>query len=154
MGRTYLFSCSKCNFTARVAGGVDNGRNCFVRTIQCHDCRQLYDVATHVRLSPPLALRNKIGVGPPESRLPRRLPKAELRLLIPEHVAHSTTVVSCCPGVPEGMLVAAMDARWVELAVECPRNARHRFDSWTDPGRCPYCLTYLDKSLWPFLVWE
>src|SRR5687768_13793515 len=143
MGRSYLFSCSKCNFTARVAGSGDSGRDCLIRTIHCRDCRQLYDVATHVRLSPQLALRSKVGVGPPESRLPRRLPKSELRLLVPEHVSHSTTVVRCRPGVPDGMLVVAMDPRWVELATECPVNARHRFESWTDPGRCPYCLTYL-----------
>ena len=154
MGRSYLFSCSRCNFSARVVGGEDSGRDCFVRTIHCSDCRNFHDVATHVRLPPTVAVGNRVGAAEPAGLLGRRLSKKIVRPLIPEHVSFRPEIANPRPVLLEGMLVGPTDRRWVELVVGCPVNARHRTEPWAMPARCPICATYLDRSLGPSLVWD
>jgi len=52
MGRSYLFECSKCGYTVRVAGGAAEGEHFAVQTIACTDCRALYDVVVRFKASP------------------------------------------------------------------------------------------------------
>lgn len=122
--------------------------------MHCLDCRNVYDVATHVRLPPSVVVANRVGAVDAAGRLARRLSKRTLRPLIPEHVTFLPEITDPRPGLLEGMLVGPTDRRWVELAVGCPVNPRHRIESWAMPARCPYCATYLDRSLWPSLVWD
>ena len=52
MGHTHLFECSKCGYTARVAGGAEEGEHFSVQTVACADCRALYDAVIQSRGSP------------------------------------------------------------------------------------------------------
>jgi hypothetical protein len=51
MGRTYLFECPKCEYSARVSGREDRGFTVCVQTIVCRDCRRLYDAVVRLRVS-------------------------------------------------------------------------------------------------------
>jgi len=44
VGHTHQFECSKCGYTAQVAGGAEAGEHFAVQTIACADCKVLYDV--------------------------------------------------------------------------------------------------------------
>jgi hypothetical protein len=50
MGRSFWFECSRCGYRATVSGGADRGRDLFVQTISCRDCRKLYDAVTRLRI--------------------------------------------------------------------------------------------------------
>ena len=43
---------------------------------------------------------------------------------------------------------------WQEFKLACPANAKHFVEAWQDPGRCPRCGNFMEKSGWPFRVWE
>ena len=49
MGRTYLFSCEKCGYHARVSGNFVQGLDVAAQTIHCVECHELYDAVTAVR---------------------------------------------------------------------------------------------------------
>jgi len=53
MGQTHLFECSKCGYTARVAGGTEEGEHFTVQTIACADCKALYDAVVQAKTSLP-----------------------------------------------------------------------------------------------------
>jgi hypothetical protein len=43
---------------------------------------------------------------------------------------------------------------WITAEPACPRSDLHRVESWTDPGRCPRCGCFLQKSGLPFRIWD
>jgi hypothetical protein len=53
MSRIYAFSCEKCGYQAKVAGGLAAGFEVTAVTVQCNDCHALYDAVTAVRSQPP-----------------------------------------------------------------------------------------------------
>ena len=154
MGRCYLFTCSKCNYVARVAGQEDGGYNCWLATFVCRECRQLYDLATLVRLPAALALKTQAGAGSTYSRFPRKVAAADLKEIVPAQAYFSGEIVPGQPQLPDAILPTRLDPRWVQLQVQCPVARHHHLQSWRDPGRCPKCATYLDKSLVPFRIWD
>jgi hypothetical protein len=50
MARTYLFSCEKCGYEAKVAGGSVEGTDARGQTIHCVDCHELYDAVLFARM--------------------------------------------------------------------------------------------------------
>ena len=148
--RCYAFTCPHCEFMARVCGTVDHAANCFSITFVCHDCRTLYDLATHVRLPASLALKNRARDGTLQSRSPRTLEKPEFNSIVPENVHVGEIIINTRPTLPQGLLPHNTSLRWVELAPRCPVAAFHKIEPWTHPGRCPRCQIHLDRSLLPF----
>jgi hypothetical protein len=48
----------------------------------------------------------------------------------------------------------ARQAGWQSFKPACPANPKHRIESWQDPGRCPRCGSYLEKTGLPFRLWD
>jgi hypothetical protein len=72
MGRTYVFECKTCGYSAKVAGGTAEGLEFTVQTIVCLDCRELQDAVTLVLVPSSKAQR---GNSPPRlAELLTRLP--------------------------------------------------------------------------------
>ena len=46
MGCRYAFQCPACGYKAEVSGSGDAGFCVETKTIVCHDCRELLDIAT------------------------------------------------------------------------------------------------------------
>ena len=85
-----------------------------------------------------------------------RLPSAmavDIKLSVPDHIHASKVIVNQKPVLPEPLL-SRSPVRWVELAVRCPNGTTHRIERWKDPGRCPCCQVFLDKSFVPYRIWE
>ena len=132
MGRTYLFECPQCQYRAKLSGGADSGVHCEVQTVVCRDCRELFDVFTRV-------LRNADA----EERI--KFP-AFHRPEIPP-VILSDSSFNPRPG-PARKLV------WKKIALACPVQSKHFVEPWNDPGRCPRCGNFLEKSGLPFRLWD
>ncbi len=139
MGRTYLFECAKCGYRAKVAGGADRGLHIAVQTIECLDCRDLYDVVTELKM--PIALigktsRWKLSAGPGDA----------------------DGVQTPAPRFPEVLnrlrSGAGQQFGWVRFPAVCPQSAFHRIREWNEPGRCPQCGVFLEGSAIPFKVWD
>jgi hypothetical protein len=139
MGRSYCFECSKCGYRATVAGCADGGVSFEVQTIVCRECRDLRDVVTRVKQEPSSGL-SKTAAGKRGRRVNR--------LLTGEAPPSFELVLNRLP--PAG----AKRLRWVPYEICCPVSPLHRVQAWNDPGRCPRCGTYLDKSALPFRIWE
>jgi len=147
MGRLYTFECSKCGFIGHVSGGEDRGAVCFTRTMICRDCRELYEIVTHVRLE------QTVPPSAPEVKR-RHWQRALSQVILPGH-AHASRQALRQPGrMMEKLLPGADPTLWVELRMSCPKSSGHAIEPWKDPGPCPRCGTFLDKTLMPFLVWE
>jgi hypothetical protein len=60
------------------------------------------------------------------------------------------------PEIPPAALIGSPARRkgWQKNPLACPREPKHRIESWNDPGRCPRCGNYLEKSGLPFRVWD
>jgi hypothetical protein len=136
MGRTYLFECPRCGYRARVSGSDDHGFHFAVQTIECLECKDLYDAVTRLKLTRPnggnllkgsLQIRANRTASPPPTfpAVLNRLPLAEPKPLV-----------------------------WVNYAPACPVSARHRVRAWKQPGRCPKCGIFLESSAIPFRLWD
>lgn len=45
MGYSFLYSCSKCNYTCEICGGVEGGMDgLLLETFSCDDCKSLNDI--------------------------------------------------------------------------------------------------------------
>lgn len=127
MGRTYNFECPLCHYQAKVSGGADSGVHCEVQTVLCVDCRELLDVFTRLHLE--------------ESAVARK-PK------FPGFFR---------PEVPPVVLADATGMRrlvWHKFKPACPVNIQHKVESWSDPGRCPRCGSYMEKLGIPHRLWD
>ncbi len=133
MGRSYAYECPKCGLQAKVSGGADRGVLVWVQTISCRECKKLYDAVTRLKTDAlPEAegkkqMRGRMG-APPALSLPDVL--GRLR--------------------PTGQ----KRFRWFSLKLQCPISPQHRVEGWNDPGHCPKCGTYLEKSALPYRLWE
>jgi hypothetical protein len=136
MGRSYYFECSKCGYRATVAGRADGGVSFEVQTITCRDCKELLDVVTRLKEEPPNGVGKSAGANRGK------------RMIRPLEAAPRFEVV--LNRLPAG----AKRLRWVPYEICCPVSPLHRVQAWNDPGRCPRCGTYLDKSALPFRIWE
>jgi hypothetical protein len=138
MGRTFVFECSRCQYKAAVVGGVDRGFNCYVQTIVCRDCLLLYDVATRVRVA--------------ESQN-RRFPQLRWRSLAVE-LEPTEQETSRFAWHNRLLFAATAESRWINLKPRCPVSKAHRVAAWQQPGKCPRCSTYLEKTVMPYRIWD
>ena len=142
MGRSYCFECSKCGYRAIVSGGMDRGVQFWVQTVHCLDCRALHDALT-------------------------RLKAADERTL---GGLHKTSGIASQPGIhihryqgPPPTFAEALGrlqtkgakrSRWVQFGLHCPVSKNHRVQAWNDPGKCPRCGAFLEKSSLPYRLWD
>jgi hypothetical protein len=142
MGRSYCFECSKCGYRATVSGGTDCGVQFCVQTIHCRDCGTLYDAVTRLKVPSEATLggwRKTGGIAWP-----------------------STASVNRNQGSPPSFADALSRLpnkggkryRWLQFELLCPNSRRHRVQVWNDPGKCPRCGVFLDKSVLPYRLWD
>jgi hypothetical protein len=132
MGRSYLFECPKCGYKAKASGGADDGLDFSIQTIFCKDCKKLHDAVVRLKI-PPEPRSRFAGFGrfrkPPQADAP------------PFEV-----ILNRLPVVARG-------AQWVQFKLRCPVSGIHRVQAWNDPGKCPKCGVFLEKSPLPFRLW-
>jgi hypothetical protein len=60
------------------------------------------------------------------------------------------------PEIPPAALKGspARKKDWQKMSPTCPLSGKHRVEAWRDPGRCPRCGSFLEKSGLPFRVWD
>ena len=136
MGRSYAFECPKCGLQAKVSGGPDRGILVWVQTISCRDCKRLYDAVTRLKMLDP-----NLSQG------------------VDEHDASRDRVSATPPPAFNVVLLRVRPLgmrryRWVSFKTQCPMSPIHRVEVWNDPGHCPRCGTFLEKSGLPFRLWE
>jgi hypothetical protein len=132
VGRTYLFECPYCQYRAKISGGADSGLHCQVQTVVCRDCRELFDVFTRVR--------RRAGAGA-TGRF-----RGFYRPEIPPPVLVDN---SRPPAQPKPAPLV-----WEPRKPACPVDPTHRVEPWKDPGRCPRCGNFVEKSGLPFRLWD
>lgn len=142
MGRSYWFECMRCGYRANVSGSSDRGLNLFVQTIECLDCKALYDAVTKLRF---WEYASKVSLGQPNrARSLKPLARLQSARQPPTFAAALNRLIY--PG--------ARRFEWVRFALQCPVSPRHRVRSWNEPGRCPRCGVYLEKSVLPYRIWD
>ena len=132
VGRTYIFECPRCQYRAKISGGIDSGVHCEIQTVVCRDCRELFDVFTRQRRHADAVDAIKFpGFYRPE------IPPAVLRdsSVNPKRTAPRPLV-------------------WRKFKLTCPVEAKHFVEAWNDPGRCPRCGNFLEKNGIPFRLWD
>ena len=128
MGRTYFFSCGKCRYTAKVAGGPAEGLEFTVQTILCRECKELQDAVTAARVASGDefgTISGQFDSPPPLEKLFNRLPS--LRRL-------------------NGHLKA--------FDLTCVSSPLHRVRAWNQPDKCPRCGNFMESSGFPFSLWD
>ena len=143
MGRSYWFQCPRCGYNAKVCGRADRGLNFFVQTITCHECRALYDAVVRLKV-------------PDERRLlGNRLDKNALKRSPLNGAGYAQRVA---PNMQSVMMTLAYTGvkrfKWLDFRLLCPVSPRHEIETWNDPGKCPKCGIFLEKSVIPFKVWD
>ncbi len=142
MGRSYWFECARCGYRARVSGRADRGLSCYVQTILCRDCRELYDAVTRLKVvedngkGPQAGGVGLLHVG----LLNRRLPSSK-----PPPFQH---LVNQLP------FVGGQRFRWLQFKIQCPVSPLHRVEAWSEPDKCPRCGVFLEKNALPYRLWE
>jgi hypothetical protein len=132
VGRTYIFECPLCQYRARVSGSADSGLHCEVQTVVCRDCRELFDVFTRVR---------------------RRAGEVE-KIKFPAFFRPEIPPVILNESSFNPRRSPARQFVWNKFAPACPVDPKHFVEKWKDPGRCPRCGNFLEKSGLPFRLWD
>jgi hypothetical protein len=144
MGRSYWFECSKCGYRAKVSGKADRGRDCFVQTIVCRDCKMLYDAVTRVRVAEATPRNGTFRAGEMRWGNSRGL-----------STDRRTTAPPSFQSVLNRLPATGMEGfKWLQFKLQCPISSFHRVESWNDPDRCPRCGLYLEKNALPYRIWE
>jgi hypothetical protein len=139
MGRSYWFECARCGYRARVSGREDRGLTFLVETIFCHDCRELYDVVTRLRVpNDPIRLGNLAGW-------------CWARLTPQRSLSAPPSFQAVLNRLPQ---TGVKRFRWLPFKLQCPVSAIHRVRSWNDPDKCPRCGVFLEKSALPYRLWD
>jgi hypothetical protein len=109
----------------------------FVQTVECKDCKQLYDAVTRLRF-PQEAM---FGLGwhrfgtISRARPPKTPPTFQ-------------TALNRLP------VKGVRRFRWVQFPLQCPASALHRVQSWNAPGKCPRCATILERNGLAYRIWD
>jgi hypothetical protein len=142
MGRSYLFECPRCGYRAKVSGKPDRGLDLFVQTILCHDCKDLHDAVIKLRIPDESALSlPRPGLGL-KSRRPGN----------PQRVANRPPSLDAA--LNRLLYRGIKRFKWIQFKLQCPVSPVHRVQDWTDPGKCPRCGIYLEKSALPYRIWD
>jgi len=130
MGKSYLFECSKCGYRAVACGGVADGRDLRVQTVLCKDCRSIYDCVIGLRA---------VGGRP----------------LWKQFDPLSQDIAPSLESVLKQLPLSPQEATfWKEFELACPKEATHRVEPWTSPGRCPRCRAYIEGGGLPYRAWD
>lgn len=135
MGRSYLFECPKCGYKAKVSGGADQGRDFAVQTVLCRNCRRLHDAVIRIRRAG-TAGANWLTANP------------GVRFAKPEIPPSFEAMLNRLP------LPDAASLKWVQFKPRCPVSPGHKIQAWNDPGKCPGCGAFLEKSALAFRIWS
>lgn len=127
MGRTYHFACPLCHYRADISGGTDSGVHCEVQTVTCRECRELYDVFIRLR---------------------RKETDMDKKPKFPGFFKPEIPPVILRDGSAQRRLI------WQTFLPTCPVNPKHKVESWKDPGRCPRCGSFMEKSGLPYRHWD
>ena len=139
MGRSYWFECPRCGYRAKVSGGADRGKTFLVQTILCHDCSELYDAVTRLKVrDDPLRLGGLGGTG-------------WARLTSQRSFGTPPSFQAVLNRLPP---VGVKRFKWISFKLQCPVSAIHRVRSWNDPDKCPRCGVFLEKSALPYRLWD
>jgi len=141
MGRTYLFECSRCGYRAKVAGRPERGSVCFVQTIVCKDCKELYDAVVRLKA----AEFGEVDARKREFGLRAKLAKPLRRAEAPPAFQSALNHLA---------LPGAKRYKWMEFDLSCPKSARHRVAVWKETDPCPRCGVCLEKHPLPFRIWD
>ena len=136
MGRSYLFECSKCGYKASVSGGPDTGFEFCVQTAACRDCRILFDCIVRLRV-PDTGLK-----------IFSDFQRARLRKEEPEPLPAFEAALNRLPPASVGKF------KWVPFKIRCAVSAAHRVRAWNEPGKCPRCGNFMEKTAPPFRHWD
>jgi hypothetical protein len=139
MGSTFLFECAKCGYRAKVAGGTARGFHLAVQTIQCFDCRQLFDVVTELKVPASSAAH---------------LSRWKLRSNQPDGDQTPAKPPSFAAALNRLVLGSGQRFRWVRFKAMCPVSLQHRTRAWKQPGKCPRCGVFLDGNAIPYKIWD
>ena len=137
-----MFECSRCGYRAKVSGRADRGGLCFVQTIVCKDCKELYDAVVRVKAAEfePADLRKR-AVGPQGPKLgtqPRRPAAPPAFQSVLNRLA----------------LPGAKWYRWMDFNLRCPKSATHRIEIWNELDPCPRCGVCLEKHPLAYRIWD
>jgi hypothetical protein len=149
MGRTYLYECVRCGYRAKAAGKEDRGQEFVVQSIVCTDCKEVYDAVVRVKM--PQAPRSTLSIPlRPGARRSRRAvtSRAATRSAAGRTAPRFEAMINRLP------LRGAQRYHWVRFEPACPVSAFHRVAPWNEPGRCPRCGVYLERSALPFKIWD
>lgn len=151
MAKIYRFDCDKCGYIARVAGDTQEGINVIISTIECLDCRRLYDVVTHATTEQKLRFPNQPGLGVAFKGFENRVGNG-----FRERRPSSRLCNTQSPGPGESLYYARPkpNSQWQHYPLQCPASKYHRIRRWKEPGRCPKCKNYLQRSPVAFRFWE
>jgi hypothetical protein len=140
VGRSYWFECSKCGYRAKVSGRGDRGRDCFVQTIVCRDCKQLYDAVIRVRVPDTSTPKPAISKGSSGAGYYSKPP--------PPNAPTLQAVLNRLP------YQGVRRYKWLQYKAQCPFSANHNVQAWNDPDKCPRCGIFLEKNAVPYRIWE
>jgi len=132
VGKTYLFECPVCQYRTQISGGADSGYHCEIQTVICRDCRELYDVFIRQR----------------------RWSDSTDRVRFPGFYKPEVPPVVLRRGWQSQTSTPAASLVWYETPPMCPVEAKHFVEAWNDPGRCPRCGNFMEKTGFPFRVWD
>ncbi len=145
MGRSYWFECSKCGYRVKVSGREDRGLNVFVQTVQCRECKELYDAVIRLRI--PDEVREPVRPGFRFSRwAPPRPQRRPWNLN-----GRPPTLQTVLGRLP---YFGSRRFKWLCFRIQCPVSPLHSVAAWSDPGPCPKCGIFLDKSAVPYRIWD
>lgn len=142
MGRSYYFECPKCSYRAAVAGRADGGVSFAVQTIVCRECKELHDAVVGLKTEEEAPLDKWRNVAS------ARRSKATSRRWGGDAAPSFQAALSRLP------LRGNRRFRWVAFKARCPVSPLHRVQIWNDPGKCPKCGAYLEKSALPYRIWD
>jgi len=142
MGRSYWFECGKCGYRAKVSGRAESGVYFASETISCRDCKQLYDAVTRVKVPD---LNEEETKAAPAGVLGSKFLKQ----------LHIGKVPPTFQSVSNRLPFRGVKRfRWLAFRPQCPSSPLHRVESWADPGKCPRCGVFLERSGLPYHLWD
>lgn len=142
MGRTFVFECPKCGYLARVSGGADAGGRFAVQTVLCHECKQLHDAVTALKVA------RSQPWGEPLAR--RRLkPLSQSRP--PKPILGPPTFAAVLKQLP---IRDSRAVKWLRFKPACPISPAHRVRNWNCPDTCPKCGVLMEQSALPYRLWD
>ena len=163
MGRSYQYRCEDCSYAAVISGGEDRGFRFYVRSINCTDCRKLYDVVTGIRKKTRSAKLPTEQAEPREATIrkdsppdidPNDLREIEIKLNCLSGSLNSKSLIPSPQRLDKTLTLQDAPFQWQDFKIACPMNRLHKVELWNDPGKCPHCGYGMEKSLIPFRYWE